>query len=660
MQLPRIGPYELWVRLASGGAANVFLVRDLEAEPPGRLLALKVLLPSLAQNEDFLKMFFTEAKIASRLAHPNVVAIAGFGQVDGVHCLAMEYVFGASLSQVLRASARAQKPLSVGVLLSVTAAVCDALHYAHELEDDEGNSMGLVHRDVTPQNILIGFHGIPKLTDFGIAKATNRGWETQAGIVKGKFSYMSPEQALGKKVDRRSDIFGTGIVLWEALTGQDLFKGSTPMEVLKAIRELKIQAPSKVVEGLTSVVDDIVLKALRRPAQKRYASAKEMGEEIRSLIRKAGVTIDANSISKEFAAIYGDVIEKRALALRAAMAGKIDPAELARTLGAHELDARHLPRLDKALQDRDPLGLKARARSDSRVELDDEDLESLDEEESLRPGYREMEIGAWDDSTAMQVPDDELLALLSEADATAGFVPDRFRRRFHAEDEGVDFEDEMTVGHVAPLQTRPIQQWQPPSGVDGAGASSLNARPPSEFLRLDRPVPRAPSLDMETEATPAPLLEPDSSAAFHPEAPLPEALPAPDTSDMERHGTLPGADEPEAPWSEVNGAHAEGSVSAVVVIDDDGDTGVSAVPGGFDDRQQTPLEVDSPAPLEPHEAPSPPARVAEPDASLGQGPSTGPFGDGGGVHLPLGALVAGAALLLAAGIGIGFVLFGLG
>src|SRR5436190_5245313 len=235
-----LGHHEILIRLASGGAANVFLVRDTLAPPPGRLLALKILLPSLAANEDFLNMFFTEAKIAARLEHQNIVAIAGFGQVEGIHCLAMEYVFGSSLAQVLRASARAKKPLTVGVLLRITAQVCEALHYAHELKDDHNKPMGLVHRDVTPQNILIGFNGVPKLTDFGIAKATNRGWETQAGIVKGKFSYMSPEQAMGKKVDRRSDIFGTGIVLWEALTGRDLFRGSSPLEVLTAIREQKI------------------------------------------------------------------------------------------------------------------------------------------------------------------------------------------------------------------------------------------------------------------------------------------------------------------------------------------------------------------------------------------------------------------------------------
>ncbi|MEL6187222.1 MAG: serine/threonine-protein kinase, partial [Myxococcota bacterium] len=200
MQPVQLGNHELLVRLASGGAANVFLVRDLTSPKQDLLLALKILLPSLASNDDFLNMFFTEARIAARLDHENVVGITGFGQVEGIHCLAMEYVFGASLAQVLRASARAKKPLTVGVLLRITAAVCDALHFAHEMTNDDGESMGLVHRDVTPQNILIGFNGVPKLTDFGIAKATGRGWETQAGIVKGKFSYMSPEQALGKKV----------------------------------------------------------------------------------------------------------------------------------------------------------------------------------------------------------------------------------------------------------------------------------------------------------------------------------------------------------------------------------------------------------------------------------------------------------------------------
>src|SRR5688500_6273322 len=319
-----LGNHELLIRLASGGAANVFLVRDTAAIPPGRLLALKILLPSLSSNEDFLNMFFTETKIAACLEHQNIVAIAGFGQVEGIHCLAMEYVFGASLAQVLRASAKAKKPLTVGVLLRITADVCDALHYAHELTDEGDQPMGVVHRDVTPQNILIGFNGVPKLTDFGIAKATNRGWETQAGIVKGKFSYMSPEQALGKKVDRRSDIFGTGIVLWEALTGRDLFRGSTPLEVLTAIREQKIEPPSKVVAGLTPIVDPIVMKALRRSPKQRYQSAAEMRDDIEDLIRRAGVAIDSQTISREFAAIYGDEIVERAFALRAAMAGKPD------------------------------------------------------------------------------------------------------------------------------------------------------------------------------------------------------------------------------------------------------------------------------------------------------------------------------------------------
>jgi serine/threonine protein kinase len=561
-----LGHHELLIRLASGGAANVFLVRDSSAAPPGRLLALKILLPSLAANEDFLNMFFTEAKIAARLEHQNIVAIAGFGQVEGIHCLAMEYVFGASLAQVLRASARAKKPLTVGVLLRITAAVCDALHYAHELKDENSRSMGLVHRDVTPQNILIGFNGVPKLTDFGIAKATNRGWETQAGIVKGKFSYMSPEQALGKKVDRRSDIFGTGIVLWEALTGRDLFRGTSPLEVLTAIREQKIEPPSKVVPGLTPIVDPIVMKALRRSPRQRYQTALEMKSDIEELIERAGVTIDAGTISREFAAIYGDEIVDRAFALRAAMAGKPDLDHLANVLGGTKLNPKHLPVIPGGVTNPDPLGLFSEpspsaakdetkngasslpARTDqpfrmdsgAPAELEIDDVEIVESQEpaieiaeiqqfeadlpKARPIEEEEapQVKGWDDSTSMSVPDDELLSMLSEDDATVGYLPEAFAERFGKElkkalEEGGEggFDDEQTVGMPNGPDIAKLRALKPDHTPTPWAPEPINVRrfdvgvgnittEPSGAVRSVRPIPRAPSLDLERKKRPDP------------------------------------------------------------------------------------------------------------------------------------------------------------
>lgn len=462
----RLGNHEILVRLAAGGAANVFLVRDLKAPPPSRLLALKVLLPSLASNDDFINMFFTEARIAARLNHPNVVSIAGFGLAEGIHCLAMEYVFGASLSQVLKQSARVKKPLTVGVLLRITAAVCDALHYAHELRGDDGRPMGLVHRDVTPQNILVGFNGVPKLTDFGIAKATGRGWETQAGIVKGKFSYMSPEQALGKKIDRRSDIFCTGIVLWEALTGKELFKGTSPLEVIEAIQKAPIEPPSKVVPGLSSIVDPIVMKALKRSPRQRFQTAAEMKAEIEDLIRRAGVQIDTQTIAQEFKEIYGNVVLERANALGRALGGQADLDELARVFGAQRLRDDHLPVIPGGASNPDPLGLfaeapddatsldEAMANEDSRalparqeaeftralpavdIELDDpadeddatreaseeDEEELLDFAADLAPqSDSEQSVVGWEDHTRAFEPPANLLELISNADATLGF-----------------------------------------------------------------------------------------------------------------------------------------------------------------------------------------------------------------------------------------------
>ncbi|MEO1233433.1 MAG: protein kinase [Myxococcota bacterium] len=542
MQPVQLGNHELLVRLASGGAANVFLVRDLTSPKQDLLLALKILLPSLASNDDFLNMFFTEARIAARLDHENVVGITGFGQVEGIHCLAMEYVFGASLAQVLRASARAKKPLTVGVLLRITAAVCDALHFAHEMTNDDGESMGLVHRDVTPQNILIGFNGVPKLTDFGIAKATGRGWETQAGIVKGKFSYMSPEQALGKKVDRRSDIFGTGIVLWEALTGRDLFRGSTPMEVLAAIREQRIEPPSKVVPGLTPIVDPIVMKALRRSPRQRYQTAAEMRDDILDLIRRAGVEINSATIAKEFYSIYGEEIGVRAVELRKAMAGKADIESLAKVLGGHPLNKKHLPVIPGGVTDPDPLGLFTESTPEPPPEPAEYDIVEVVADVQPRPWSNETSeaksippedgVTNWNAAAGAEPHQDELLSMLSEEDATIGVVPKAFAHHFGAQfaearkQEQAQLaafgDDEATVGvgggtagAIVPIRSLSTLDDDDASGGgwDAPPTAYGDVRPPEMGLRSPvtgarglapitpdpRPVPRAPSLALDDD-----------------------------------------------------------------------------------------------------------------------------------------------------------------
>ncbi len=255
----------------------------------------------------------------------------------------MEYVFGVSLAQLLREATRVRHPLSVAFLLHVFSEIARALRYAHHATGEDGDELGIIHRDVSPQNILIGFNGVSKLTDFGVAKATMRGWETTAGIVKGKFGYMSPEQALGKTLDARSDLFGLGIVMWEALTGRELFLGTTPTEILNAIVEQPIDPPSRVVSGLSSAVDPLVMRALKRSPSQRYQTGDELADAIESLLDDAGARMDAAEVSREMAAVYSDRISDRALALRAAMAGTVDLDYLCSALDAELLDESMIP-----------------------------------------------------------------------------------------------------------------------------------------------------------------------------------------------------------------------------------------------------------------------------------------------------------------------------
>lgn len=343
----RLQQYDLLVRLSSRSMWSVYLVRDTEAPPPGRLLALKTLRPQIAEARSFRKAFLAKARTGRRLDHPNVVSIAGLGQLNGIYSIASEYVFGVDLQHVLRRSAGVRKPLTVGVLLQIFAALCDGAHYAHELAGD--TSGAVIHGEITPQNIMIGFNGVPKLINFPALDPKLVTARLRSDMTREVLSYTSPEQSLGHPACVQSDIFSLGVVLWESLTGKCLFQGSTPEEALKAVREQSIEPPSSA-GLLTPIVDAIVMKALCREPGGRYRTALEMKNDVVSLIERAGVALDASTTSKELGSVYGREIVDRALALRAAMAGKADLDVLAQLLGARTIESDELFRSAGAAQ----------------------------------------------------------------------------------------------------------------------------------------------------------------------------------------------------------------------------------------------------------------------------------------------------------------------
>ncbi|HET6284813.1 MAG TPA: serine/threonine-protein kinase [Polyangia bacterium] len=271
----RIGRYQLLDCLATGGMAQVFLALSGELSGFRTLVVVKRILPHLSLNRHFIRMFFDEARLAAQLDHPNVVRIIEVGQDGDEYFLAMEAVQGRSLSSLLRRGCKQDKPLTHAQSAFIIAQAANGLGYAHDLADTDGRPLEVVHRDVSPQNILISFEGSVKVIDFGVARALGRISETRAGGVKGKVHYMSPEQASGGEVDRRSDVFALGIVLWEALCGQRLFRRDNERAALHAIVDDPIKAPSEVVR-ISPRLERIVMKALEKDPADRYKTAEEM------------------------------------------------------------------------------------------------------------------------------------------------------------------------------------------------------------------------------------------------------------------------------------------------------------------------------------------------------------------------------------------------
>ena len=278
------GQYTLLERIAVGGMAEVWKARMRGVEGFQKTVAIKKILPYMTGNTDFISMFIDEAKLAAQLSHPNIVHIYDLGKIGSDFYIAMEYVEGKDLRSLLNAARQHDLPLPLGLALLIGVRLANALGYAHRKRDFEGREMALVHRDVSPQNVLISFDGDVKLCDFGIAKAVSKVGQTQMGALKGKLQYMSPEQARGTQVDARSDIFSLGAVLFEMLTGQRLFDGDSEMSVLEAVRQVKVRRPSQVVPTIPREIDDIVMHALAGRPEDRFQTAGELEQRLEAVL----------------------------------------------------------------------------------------------------------------------------------------------------------------------------------------------------------------------------------------------------------------------------------------------------------------------------------------------------------------------------------------
>ncbi|MHB8872884.1 MAG: protein kinase domain-containing protein [Myxococcaceae bacterium] len=267
------GKYQLLKRLATGGMAQIYLARQKGPEGFEKLLVVKRILPHLAENDEFITMFLDEARIAARLNHPNVVQIFDLGAQDDSYFIAMEYIHGEDVRRVWKRAEAKGTAVPVPLVCRVIIDACSGLDYAHRKTDQNGKPLGIVHRDISPQNILVTFEGGVKVVDFGIAKAADQATVTRSGVLKGKYSYMSPEQAAGKKLDCRSDIFALGVVLYELLTGARLFKRSNDIQTLNAVTECAVAPPSQVNARVPADLDAVVMKALTKSPDDRYQEA---------------------------------------------------------------------------------------------------------------------------------------------------------------------------------------------------------------------------------------------------------------------------------------------------------------------------------------------------------------------------------------------------
>jgi eukaryotic-like serine/threonine-protein kinase len=289
--------YRVLKRLASGGMAEVFVAESASIEGFRKQVAIKRVLPQLSKKSQFIEMFLDEARLSAHLSHSNVVSVFDIGVGDGSYFIVMEYVDGADLKAVMDYTKKVGQNIPVEAASYVATRICQGLSYAHELKSD-GKPLQIIHRDITPANVLITRYGEVKIVDFGLAKASSQLAASDQGVIKGKFGYLAPETVMEKPVDQRVDVFAVGIILWELLAGRRLFLGDTDFQTVRLVRDAVIPSLAQFNRAVTPELDEIVKRALARDPDARYLTAKDLGRDLTRFLFRYGRPVSDDDVAE--------------------------------------------------------------------------------------------------------------------------------------------------------------------------------------------------------------------------------------------------------------------------------------------------------------------------------------------------------------------------
>jgi len=461
--------------------AEVFKAKVMGVEGFERIVALKRILPNIAEDEEFITMFIDEAKIAVQLQHANIAQIFDLGKVDDAYFIALEYVQGRDMRGIFDDMRKHRQVMPLPQVCYVIMQVCEGLDYAHNKRDAQGRALNLVHRDVSPQNVLIGYEGEVKLIDFGIAKAAGKASKTQAGILKGKFGYMSPEQVRGLPIDRRSDIFAVGIILYEMLTSERLFVGESDFSTLEKVRNVEIVPPSTFNSQIPEQLEHIVLKALAKDVDERYQNALDLHDDLQSFLYSVGKFSSRKDLSVWMKRAYADSQQIE------------EPTEIAASEDIEEIEAGETDAGTSG-----PGRAASRAKGDGALGWDDDELETSIFDKPAGADTPSPRAGAGfgtEDKTVAAAPSEASLREMGEGFPVASTFSEKAPT--HKEPPPASLRQTvMGLGGNTP-STRPTSA--PPS-VRTTGA--FGAMPPSPAAQPGVPRPSRPMAAVGARPTP--------------------------------------------------------------------------------------------------------------------------------------------------------------